>query len=47
VYVLNSKGRKAGPLDTRRAEKLVSSVVMVLVPLAAVVHFLVVVAAGA
>ena len=47
VYVLNSKGRSAGPLDTRRAEKLVSMVVMALVPLAAVAHFLVALAAGA
>ena len=46
VYVLNSKGRSAGPLDTRRAEKLVSMVVMALVPLAAVVHFLVVLVTG-
>ncbi len=47
VYVLNGKGRDAGPLDTRRAEKLVSMVVMVLVPLAAVVHVLVVLVAAA
>jgi len=47
VYVLNSKGRKAGPLDTRRAEKRVSTVVMALVPLVAVVRFLVVVATAA
>ena len=46
VYVLNSKGRSAGPLDTRRAEKLVSMVVMALVPLAALVHFLVVLVTG-
>ena len=46
VYVLNGKGRDAGPLDTRRAEKLVSMVVMALVPLAAVVHFLVVLVTG-
>jgi adenosylcobinamide-phosphate synthase len=47
VYVLNGKGRDAGPLDTRRAQKLVSLVVMVLVPLAAVAHFLVALATGA
>ena len=47
VYVLNGKGRDAGPLDTRRAAKLVSVVMMVLVPLAAVVHVLVVLVAAA
>ena len=46
VYVLNGKGRDAGPLDTRRAQKLVSLVVMVLVPLAAVAHFLVALVTG-
>ncbi|SEA22179.1 adenosylcobinamide-phosphate synthase CbiB [Acidovorax soli] len=47
VYVLNRKGRDAGPLDTRRAEKLVSMVVMALVPLAAVAHVLVVLVTAA
>jgi adenosylcobinamide-phosphate synthase len=47
VYVLNSRGRNAGPLDTWRAEKLVSMVVMALVPLTAAVHVLVVLVAAA
>jgi adenosylcobinamide-phosphate synthase len=46
VYALNGKGRDAGPLDTRRAQKLASTVVVLLVPLAAVLHGLAVVAAA-
>lgn len=46
VYALNGKGRDAGPLDTRRAQKLASSVVVLLVPLAAALHWLAVVAAA-
>ena len=46
VYALNGKGRDAGPLDTRRAQKLASSVVVLLVPLAAALHWLAVVVAA-
>jgi adenosylcobinamide-phosphate synthase len=44
VYTLNSKGRTAGPLDTRRAARLCGQVVVSVVPLVAAIQLLIAVA---
>ncbi|WP_199226655.1 adenosylcobinamide-phosphate synthase CbiB [Acidovorax sp. HMWF029] len=41
VYTLHSKGRRAGPLDTRRAAHLGTQVVLAMVPLVAALQLLV------
>jgi adenosylcobinamide-phosphate synthase len=40
VYTLNSQGRRAGPLDTKRAARLGSRVVLATVPVVVVLHLL-------
>ena len=40
VYTLNSRGRRAGPLDTQRAARLGSRVVLATVPVVVVLHLL-------
>ncbi|HTH08440.1 MAG TPA: adenosylcobinamide-phosphate synthase CbiB [Acidovorax sp.] len=40
VYALNSRGRRAGPLDTQRAARLGSRVVLATVPVVVVLHLL-------
>jgi adenosylcobinamide-phosphate synthase len=44
VYTLHSKGRRAGPLDTRRAARLGTQVVLAMVPVVAGLQLLVLVA---
>lgn len=44
VYTLHSKGRRAGPLDTRRAARLGTQVVLAMVPVVACLQLLVLVA---
>lgn len=44
VYTLHSKGRRAGPLDTRRAARLGTQVVLAMVPVVVVIQLLVLVA---
>lgn len=44
VYTLHSKGHRAGPLDTRRAARLGTQVVLAMVPVAAALQLLVLVA---
>jgi adenosylcobinamide-phosphate synthase len=41
VYTLNSQGRRAGPLDTRRAARMGSQVVLALVPLVVAIQLMV------
>ena len=43
VYTLHSKGRRAGPLDTRRAARLGTQVVLAMVPVVAALQVLVLV----
>ena len=43
VYTLHSKGRRAGPLDTRRAARLGTQVVLAMVPVVAGLQLLVLV----
>ena len=40
VYALNSRGRRAGPLDTQRAARLGSRVVLATLPVVVVLHLL-------
>ena len=40
VYTLHSKGRRAGPLDTRRAARLGTQVVLAMVPVVVVLQLL-------
>ena len=44
VYTLNSKGRRAGPLDSRRAARLGTQMVLAMVPVVVVIQLLVLVA---
>ena len=44
VYTLHSKGHRVGPLDTRRAARLGTQVVLAMVPVAAALQLLVLVA---
>ena len=43
VYTLHSKGRRAGPLDTRRAARLGTQVLLAMVPVVAALQLLVLV----
>ncbi len=40
VYTLHSKGRRAGPLDTRRAARLGTQVVLAMLPVVAAMQLL-------